>query len=74
MNRTFPILRDANRLLLDIESSVRLWPRCHKYTLGVEKRGQAVKRAWSIPDLHLEQPRLGALPRQCVPEIKNPIH
>ena len=52
MNKTLPIWRNANRLLLDIENSVRHWPRYHKYTLGAEMRVQAmqvcrlISRAW----------------------------
>ena len=37
MNKTLPIWRDANRLLLDIENSARHWPRYHKYILGAEE-------------------------------------
>lgn len=47
-----PILRDANRLLLETEQTVRHFPRYHKYTLGSELRTQVFKinqliaRAW----------------------------
>ena len=52
MNNTLPIWRDANRLLLEMEQSVKHFPRYHKYTLGSELRTQAmlicrlVGRAW----------------------------
>jgi hypothetical protein len=52
MNKTLPIWRDANRLLLEVEQAVRHFPRYHKYTLGSELRTQAmlvcrlVGRAW----------------------------
>lgn len=50
--KELPIWRDANRLLLEVEQSVRHFPRYHKYTLGSEMRGQAmnicrlIQRAW----------------------------
>ncbi|CAK0750022.1 Four helix bundle protein [Gammaproteobacteria bacterium] len=37
-----PIWRDANRLLLEIERSVRKFPRYHKYTLGSDLRRLAM--------------------------------
>ncbi len=37
-----PIWRDATRLLVAIEQSVRAFPRYHKYTLGTELRRQAM--------------------------------
>jgi hypothetical protein len=52
MNRSLPIWRDSRRLLLEVEKSVRRFPRYHKYTLGSELRAQAMKicrlvaRAW----------------------------
>lgn len=58
----FPLWRDANRLLLEVEQAVRHFPRYHKYTLGSELRSQAmaivrqIQRAWhdkenSLPHL-----------------------
>ncbi len=50
--KQIPIWRDANRLLLEVEQSVRHFPRYHKYTLGTEMRQQAmticrlISRAW----------------------------
>ncbi|MDM8544943.1 four helix bundle protein [Candidatus Venteria ishoeyi] len=50
--KTSPILRDANRLLVEMEQVVRHFPRYHKYTLGSELRSQVFKinqliaRAW----------------------------
>ena len=41
MIKTLPIWRDAQRQLLNIESSMLFWPRYHKYTLGSEMRVQA---------------------------------
>ena len=38
----FPLWRDANRLLLTIEQTVRDFPRYHKYTLGTDLRRQAM--------------------------------
>ena len=38
----FPLWRDANRLLLAIEQTVRNFPRYHKYTLGTDLRRQAM--------------------------------
>ncbi len=52
MNNNYPIWRDANRLLLEVEQAVKHFPRYHKYTLGTELRRQAmlicqlVARAW----------------------------
>ncbi|MDO8947225.1 MAG: four helix bundle protein [Desulfocapsaceae bacterium] len=37
-----PIWRDCNRLLLEIEQSVRGFPRYHKYTVGADMRRQAM--------------------------------
>jgi len=37
-----PLWRDANRLLLLIETSVKQFPRYHKYTLGGDLRRQAM--------------------------------
>ncbi len=37
-----PIWRDANRLLILIEQTVRGFPRYHKYTLGSDLRRQAM--------------------------------
>jgi len=42
MNKSIPLWRDANTLLLEIEKSVRYFPRYHKYTLGAEMRQQAM--------------------------------
>ncbi len=47
-----PILRLAERLLVDVEEAVRRFPRYHKYLLGQELRAQAMRiarlshRAW----------------------------
>ena len=38
MRKDFPIWRDAEQLLVDIECAVRRFPRYHKYTLGSELR------------------------------------
>lgn len=38
-----PILRDANRLLLETEQIVQHFPRYHKYALGGELRAQVFK-------------------------------
>mgnify|MGYP003964623867 FL=1 len=38
----YPIWRDANRLLVEIERAVRGFPRYHKYPLGSELRRQAM--------------------------------
>ncbi len=52
MNKTIPIWRDANCLLLEMERAVKHFPRYYKYTLGSELRSQAmlvcrlVGRAW----------------------------
>ena len=52
VNNNYPIWRDANRLLLEVEQAVKHFPRYHKYTLGTELRQQAmlicqlVARAW----------------------------
>ncbi len=52
VNNNYPIWRDANRLLLEVEQAVKHFPRYHKYTLGSELRKQAmlicqlVARAW----------------------------
>jgi len=43
MNKSIPLWRDANTLLLEIEKSVRYFPRYHKYTLGAEMRQQAMR-------------------------------
>jgi len=57
--KTSPILRDANRLLLEMEQSVRYFPRYHKYSLGSELRAQVFKinqliaRAWQYKDQSL---------------------
>jgi len=37
-----PIWRDCNRLLLEIEQTVRGFPRYHKYAVGADMRRQAV--------------------------------
>jgi hypothetical protein len=39
----FPIYRDANRLVIEIENCVKSFPRYHKYTLGSEMRDIAYK-------------------------------
>ena len=47
-----PIVKLAERLLLEIEQAVRSFPRHHKYTLGTDLRQQAMEvvrlcnRAW----------------------------
>jgi hypothetical protein len=41
MNKKFPIWRDAETLVLEIEQAVRLFSRYHKYTLGQELRTEA---------------------------------
>ena len=47
-----PIVKQAERLLLEIEQAVRRWPRYHKYAHGAKLRKQAMKvtrlahRAW----------------------------
>lgn len=38
-----PIWRDANRLLVEIETAVRAFPRHHKYTVGRELRVLAMR-------------------------------
>lgn len=51
LNNT-PIWRDANRLLLETEKSVKQFPRYYKYTLGSEMRKSSfevcrlVAKAW----------------------------
>ena len=40
--RQFPLWRDAQRFLLEVECAVRNFPRYHKYTLGSELRRQAM--------------------------------
>ncbi len=42
MNKSIALWRDANALLLEVERSVRHFPRYHKYTLGAEMRKQAM--------------------------------
>jgi len=42
MHKSIPLWRDANTLLLEVEKSVRHFPRYHKYTLGAEMRKQAM--------------------------------
>ena len=42
MNKSIPIWRDANALLLEVEQSVRHFTRYHKVTLGAEMRQQAM--------------------------------
>jgi len=42
MSAKFPIYRDANTLLIQIEQAVRGFPRYHKYTIGTELRTQAM--------------------------------
>jgi hypothetical protein len=52
VNNNYPIWRDANLLLLEVEQAVKHFPRYHKYTLGTELRQKAmlicqlVARAW----------------------------
>lgn len=47
-----PIVKQAERLLLEIEQAVRRWPRYHKYAHGARLRDQAMEvaqlahRAW----------------------------
>jgi hypothetical protein len=41
--KQLPLWRDANRLLLEVEQAVRLFPRYHKYTLGSELRHTAMR-------------------------------
>lgn len=41
--KEIPLWRDATRMLLEVEQSVRHFPRYHKYTLGSEMRRQAMK-------------------------------
>ena len=47
-----PIVKQAERLLLEIEKAVRTFPRYHKYACGAELRAQALRvckiahRAW----------------------------
>lgn len=38
-----PIWRDANRLLVEIETAVRAFPRYHKYTVGSDLRVLAMR-------------------------------
>jgi len=38
-----PVYRDIKRLLVQVEEAVRRFPRYHKYTLGTDLRGQAMK-------------------------------
>lgn len=48
-----PIWRDTNRLMLEVEQAIRVFPRYHKYTIGAELRAsvlrlrQTIHRAWS---------------------------
>jgi hypothetical protein len=50
-----PIVKAAERLLLEIEQAVRRFPRYHKYTHGTRLRDQAMAvtqlahRAWQSP-------------------------
>lgn len=41
MSQRFPIWRDAEQLVLEIERAVQAAPRYHKYTLGAEMRQAA---------------------------------
>lgn len=38
-----PIWRDANRMLVEMEESVREFPRFHKYSVGTELRNTAMR-------------------------------
>ncbi|TDO99938.1 hypothetical protein [Marinomonas balearica] len=43
LNKNFPIWRDAEKLMLEVEQAVRHFPRYHKYTLGSELRQLATQ-------------------------------
>ncbi len=43
LNKSIPIWRDANALLIAVENTVRHFPRYHKYTLGSEMRLKAMQ-------------------------------
>ena len=36
LRKNFPIWRDAEKLLIEVELAVRNFPRYHKYSLGTE--------------------------------------
>ncbi|PRH82830.1 four helix bundle protein [Arenimonas caeni] len=58
-----PIVKAAERLLLDVELAVRGWPRCHKYGAGKDLREVALQLAtvatlaWLEPSRRLEHVR-----------------
>jgi hypothetical protein len=43
LNKNFPIWRDAEVLVIQVELAVRQFPRYHKYTLGTELRQLAMQ-------------------------------
>jgi hypothetical protein len=43
LNKNFPIWRDAEALVIQVELAVRQFPRYHKYTLGTELRQLAMQ-------------------------------
>ena len=43
LRKNFPIWRDAEKLLIEVELAVRNFPRYHKYSLGTELRQLAGK-------------------------------
>jgi len=55
-----PIWRDAMRLLIEVETVVKHFPRYHKYTLGTEIRQQAFKIVRLIQSAFLDKPNIKA--------------
>lgn len=42
-----PVVKQAERVMLDVEQIVRYFPRYHKYTIGTQMREQAMK-VWKL--------------------------
>lgn len=69
MNKTLPIWRDANRLLLAMELAVRHFPRYHKYTLGSELRAQTLKICRLVGRAWRDKPRAQYWLERLIPAI-----
>lgn len=75
--RELPILRDAKRLLLEIERIVRVFSRYHKYTIGSELRTQCHRMVrYLIGCIHQKRNRLAKLETLFIriEDIKTQIH
>ena len=66
-----PVVKAAERILLDIELAVRRWPRSHRYGIGADLRRQALALAVGANLAWREQSRRGEHVRGLVEGIES---